>query len=111
MTTEELHLSKSFCLSDFYFVLLFKRVLCWCASCVPYIFPLFFFKLGSYLIEVGKKNIMEPLNICMVSDFFYPNEGGVENHIYALSTRLAARGHKVIVVTHNYGNRTGVRYV
>lgn len=54
---------------------------------------------------------MEPLNICMVSDFFYPNEGGVENHIYALSTRLAARGHKVIVVTHNYGNRTGVRYV
>lgn len=74
-------------------------------------FSLIFFKLGSYLIEVGKKNIMEPLNICMVSDFFYPNEGGVENHIYALSTRLAARGHKVIVVTHNYGNRTGVRYV
>ena len=51
------------------------------------------------------------LNICMVSDFFYPNEGGVENHIYALATRLAARGHKVIVVTHHYGSRTGVRSV
>ena len=47
----------------------------------------------------------------MISDFFYPNEGGVENHIYALATRLAARGHKVIVVTHHYGNRTGVRSV
>ena len=48
-------------------------------------------------------------NIAMVCDFFYPNEGGVENHIYALATRLAARGHKVIIITHLYGERTGVR--
>ena len=31
----------------------------------------------------------------MVSDFFYPNTGGVESHIYHLSECLLARGHKV----------------
>lgn len=50
-------------------------------------------------------------NICMVSDFFYPNIGGVESHIYQLSQCLLARGHKVVVVTHSYGNRKGVRYL
>ncbi|XP_032222458.1 phosphatidylinositol N-acetylglucosaminyltransferase subunit A isoform X4 [Nematostella vectensis] len=49
--------------------------------------------------------------ICMVSDFFYPNMGGVESHIYQLSQRLIQRGHKVIVVTHSYGGRKGVRYL
>ncbi|KAJ3333893.1 hypothetical protein HDU76_001809 [Blyttiomyces sp. JEL0837] len=34
------------------------------------------------------------LNICMVSDFFYPNFGGVESHIYFLSLELSRRGHK-----------------
>ena len=33
--------------------------------------------------------------ILMVSDFFYPNMGGVENHIYYLSQCLLQRGHKV----------------
>lgn len=47
----------------------------------------------------------------MVSDFFYPNIGGVESHIYQLSQCLIERGHKVIVVTHAYGSRTGVRYL
>ncbi|XP_071116250.1 phosphatidylinositol N-acetylglucosaminyltransferase subunit A-like [Haliotis cracherodii] len=50
-------------------------------------------------------------NICMVSDFFYPNMGGVESHIYQLSHCLLERGHKVIVITHLYGNRRGVRYL
>ncbi|KAL1928635.1 hypothetical protein VTP01DRAFT_2421 [Rhizomucor pusillus] len=50
-------------------------------------------------------------NICMVSDFFYPNMGGVESHLYCLSQRLIQRGHKVIIVTHAYGNRKGVRYL
>ncbi|KAF6091247.1 phosphatidylinositol glycan anchor biosynthesis class A [Phyllostomus discolor] len=50
-------------------------------------------------------------NICMVSDFFYPNMGGVESHIYQLSQCLIERGHKVIVVTHAYGTRKGVRYL
>ncbi|XP_036031168.1 phosphatidylinositol N-acetylglucosaminyltransferase subunit A isoform X1 [Onychomys torridus] len=50
-------------------------------------------------------------NICMVSDFFYPNMGGVESHIYQLSQCLIERGHKVIIITHAYGNRKGVRYL
>lgn len=47
----------------------------------------------------------------MVSDFFYPNMGGVESHIYQLSQCLLDRGHKVIVITHAYGDRTGIRYL
>ncbi|KAB0798432.1 hypothetical protein PPYR_09425 [Photinus pyralis] len=49
--------------------------------------------------------------ICMMSDFFYPNMGGVEEHIFNLSQCLIANGNKVIVVTHSYGNRVGVRYM
>ncbi|CAI8592426.1 unnamed protein product [Vicia faba] len=49
--------------------------------------------------------------ILMVSDFFYPNFGGVENHIYYLSQCLLNLGHKVVVATHAYGNRSGVRYM
>ncbi|XP_074370512.1 phosphatidylinositol N-acetylglucosaminyltransferase subunit A isoform X3 [Apium graveolens] len=49
--------------------------------------------------------------ILMVSDFYYPNFGGVENHIYYLSQCLLTLGHKVVVMTHAYGNRSGVRYV
>lgn len=33
--------------------------------------------------------------ILMVSDFFYPNFGGVESHIYYLSQCLMKLGHKV----------------
>lgn len=47
----------------------------------------------------------------MVSDFFYPNMGGVETHIWCLSQCLLDRGHKVIVVTHAYPGRQGVRYM
>ena len=36
-----------------------------------------------------------PHRILMVSDFFYPNFGGVENHIYQLSQCLLGLGHKV----------------
>lgn len=39
--------------------------------------------------EPGKHRIL------MVSDFFYPNFGGVENHIYYLSQCLIKEGHKV----------------
>ena len=34
-------------------------------------------------------------SILMVSDFFYPNCGGVEGHIYQLSQCLLQRGHQV----------------
>lgn len=49
--------------------------------------------------------------ICMVSDFFYPNMGGVEEHIFNLSQCLIEQGHKVIVLTHSYKDRIGVRYM
>ncbi|KAF2763593.1 UDP-Glycosyltransferase/glycogen phosphorylase [Teratosphaeria nubilosa] len=59
-----------------------------------------------------------PYNIAMISDFFYPQPGGVESHIYQLSTKLIDRGHRVIIITHAYGppqdsypSRTGVRYL
>nr|CAB3264858.1 phosphatidylinositol N-acetylglucosaminyltransferase subunit A [Phallusia mammillata] len=51
------------------------------------------------------------LNIAMVSDFFYPNVGGVENHIYQLAQCLLANGHKVIIITHSYENRIGLHFI
>jgi len=51
------------------------------------------------------------INICFVCDFFFPNMGGVEMHIWYLSQCLLAQGHKVIVVTHAYGKRQGIRYM
>jgi phosphatidylinositol glycan class A protein len=51
-------------------------------------------------------------SICLVSDFFWPNIGGVENHIFQLAQCLERRGHKVIVVTRAYGEEySGVKYL
>lgn len=47
----------------------------------------------------------------MATDFFFPNMGGVEEHVFNLSQCLLQRGHKVIVLTHAYGNRVGIRYM
>lgn len=47
----------------------------------------------------------------MVSDFFYPNMGGVENHLFCLSQCLIMKGHRVIIVTHAYEDRTGIRWL
>lgn len=48
----------------------------------------------------------------MVSDFFYPNTGGVENHIYQLAQCLMMRGHKVTVLTHAYDDiHTGILHL
>ncbi|KAJ8950106.1 hypothetical protein NQ318_017831 [Aromia moschata] len=47
----------------------------------------------------------------MVSDFFFPNMGGVEEHIYNLSQCLLQKGHKVVIMTHSYEDRVGVRYM
>lgn len=48
-------------------------------------------------------------NIAMVSDFFYPQPGGVEYHIYHLSQKLINMGHTVVIITHDYTSRNGVR--
>jgi len=37
--------------------------------------------------------------------------GGVESHIYQLSSCLLERGHKVVIVTHCYDKRKGIRYL
>ncbi|CAD6191535.1 unnamed protein product [Caenorhabditis auriculariae] len=58
-----------------------------------------------------KKNPIGPYNIALVSDFFCPNAGGVETHIYFLAQCLINIGHKVIVITHGYGDRKGIRYL
>ena len=47
--------------------------------------------------------------IAMVCDFFYPKVGGVESHIYCLAKALLSRGHKVVVITHSYADRVGIR--
>jgi len=46
------------------------------------------------LVVMGDRE-NEKHSILMVSDFFYPNVGGVENHIYCLSQCLLNLGHKV----------------
>lgn len=51
------------------------------------------------------------MNICLVSDFFYPNVGGVESHIYHLAQQLLLRGHRVVVITHVYEDRVGIRFL
>lgn len=48
-------------------------------------------------------------NIAMVSDFFYPQPGGIEFHVYHLAQKLIDLGHLVVIVTHNYLSRNGVR--
>ncbi|RDB30400.1 Phosphatidylinositol N-acetylglucosaminyltransferase subunit A [Hypsizygus marmoreus] len=55
---------------------------------------------------------MNPISIAMISDFFHPNVGGVENHIYMLSASLIRKGHKVIVITHSHApDRVGIRWL
>lgn len=55
--------------------------------------------------------MQERLSIAMISDFFYPDVGGVENHIYMLSANLIRKGHNVIVITHSHGDRVGIRWL
>lgn len=47
----------------------------------------------------------------MVCDFFYPQLGGVEFHIYHLAQNLLQLGHSVVVITHAYKDRVGIRYL
>jgi len=47
--------------------------------------------------------------IALVCDFFVPRSGGVEIHIWSLAQSLLKLGHHVVVVTHVYGDRVGVR--
>jgi len=51
------------------------------------------------------------MRIAMVCDFFFPQAGGIEIHILQIAKQLISRGHHVIVITHAYGDRSGVRYM
>ncbi|KAI9184089.1 Phosphatidylinositol N-acetylglucosaminyltransferase GPI3 subunit [Blastocladiella emersonii ATCC 22665] len=42
------------------------------------------------------------LRICLVSDFFFPNVGGIESHLYCIAQELIQLGHKVVILTHTY---------
>uniref|UniRef100_A0A1D1YN71 phosphatidylinositol N-acetylglucosaminyltransferase n=1 Tax=Anthurium amnicola TaxID=1678845 RepID=A0A1D1YN71_9ARAE len=67
--------------------------------------------MAEHPFQMNAVGVQKSHNILMVSDFFYPNFGGVENHIYYLSQCLLKLGHKVVVMTHSYGDRSGVRYM
>lgn len=43
----------------------------------------------------------------MISDFVYPNYGGVETHILNISKELKKLNHEVIIITHEYKNYLG----
>ncbi|KAI5323066.1 hypothetical protein L3X38_032138 [Prunus dulcis] len=63
------------------------------------------------LIEIKKWVSGKGIEFSWSLIFFYPNFGGAENHIYYLSQCLLKLGHKVVVMTHAYNNRSGVRYM
>jgi hypothetical protein len=67
--------------------------------------------MGASIVDEGSDgdSALQQLRILMVSDFFYPNTGGVESHIYQLSQCLLSMGHHVVVLTHAYGDCCGVR--
>lgn len=43
---------------------------------------------------------MPKLRICLLTDCYPPNIGGIESHVYALASQLGRLGHHVDVVTH-----------
>jgi len=61
------------------------------------------------MIETGKQNLhpdskRKPLRVGIITEFFYPNLGGVTEHVYHLSRRLALRGHQVDIITSRVRN-------
>ncbi|KAL6122680.1 GPI anchor biosynthesis pro [Nucleospora cyclopteri] len=54
---------------------------------------------------------MKKYNIALVSDMFYPGYGGVETHILVLGQNFIKNGHKVIVITHRYGEYVGIKKI
>ena len=51
----------------------------------------------------------EKLRIALVSDFYYPNRGGVEVHMKELATILSEKFH-VIVITHQRPEHQGIMH-
>lgn len=51
------------------------------------------------------------MRIAMISDFFYPKLGGVENHILNLSKELRKMSHQIIIITHSSSGFKGIQYI
>ena len=51
-------------------------------------------------------NNKNKLGIALISDFYYPNQGGVEIHIHELA-RLLSDKYRIIVITHQRDNYVG----
>eukprot|EP00915_Cephaloidophora_sp_WS-2016_P004743 GHVH01006332.1.p1 GENE.GHVH01006332.1~~GHVH01006332.1.p1 ORF type:complete len:286 (+),score=29.43 GHVH01006332.1:56-913(+) len=66
---------------------------------------------GNNTGDASVKNRPVPKTIMMVSDFFYPDAGGVEMNIWATAQCLRKNGNKVIIVTATKGGRIGIRYM
>ncbi|CAK5275783.1 unnamed protein product [Mycena citricolor] len=64
------------------------------------------------LLTLIMSGSLDLISIAMITDFFHPNVGGVENHVYMLSACLLRKGHKVIAITHAHTpDRVGVRWL
>lgn len=62
-------------------------------------------------MSINSTNSNHQYRIALICDFFFPRLGGVETHIFQLALALIELGHKVIVITHSYNSRIGVRYL
>lgn len=51
------------------------------------------------------------MKIAMISDYFYPRLGGVENHILNLSKELRKIGHEIVIITNANTGISGVHYI
>ncbi|KAI5157347.1 phosphatidylinositol N-acetylglucosaminyltransferase subunit A [Nematocida parisii] len=51
------------------------------------------------------------MKIAMISDFFAPRLGGVENHILNLSKELSKLGHTIIIITNSSSGGNNICYV
>jgi hypothetical protein len=72
-----------------------------CSMCFPFVAPaVLHHAMLSFVFWISVSDIMDGQGtkhrILMVSDFFFPNFGGVESHIYYLSQCLLKLGHKVL---------------
>ncbi|OAG29585.1 phosphatidylinositol glycan, class A [Nematocida displodere] len=69
------------------------------------------YKYGGTSANLQVPKVGAMYKIAMVSDFFHPRLGGVENHILNVSRELRRLGHTVIVITHANTGVSGIHYV
>ena len=52
------------------------------------------------------------MKIGLITEFFYPNIGGVESHVYFMAYCFKSKGHDVVIISRSREEKyyTGVRY-